>query len=111
MTESSPSERRNRDQMPHALAVCGRELERLLAQRASKEQLREPVLAYVKAVRQVGAPPERALAAFKAMLATVHAIQSRVLTERGDLASSLTQAVIMAYYDTEPQPSRATRAP
>jgi hypothetical protein len=102
MTSGPPPERRvspDRGDLPLALYECSQDLERLLVKAAPEDDLRRSVSAYVVAARRIGAPPERALAAFKLMLRTVHALESRILVDRTELSSWLVHAAIEAYYD------------
>jgi hypothetical protein len=98
-----------RDSFIAALDACNRDLERLVGDGASDGALRAPVQTFIAVAHQSAVPPERVLAAFKMMLRTVAAIESRVLVERTELSGMLVRTAIEAYYDG--QNGRASESP
>jgi len=86
------------DVLPDAVMDCADRFSACLAGAVDRATLRAAVREYARRVRGQQIPPERALAAFKAMLFSLPAIRLRGSEERVRLVTELARMSIEEYY-------------
>lgn len=99
--DEAREQRRNvsaREALADAAMECGDRFSTSLRSTMDPAALRAAVRDYARRVREQRVPPERAVAAFKAMLFTLPALRLRIPEERVILMADLTRMSIEEYY-------------